>query len=78
MTSELPDSTARPSLCAAPGSGFWLSGWQRRWIRCRRKMDDAPRVWKRLLTAESRYQLENGFGIYGMTPNSMFGTRSLG
>ena len=29
-------------------------------------MDDGPRVWGRLLKAESRYQLENKFGIYSI------------
>jgi len=47
-------------------STFWLTGWQRRWRKCRHNMDDGPRVWGRLLKAESRYQLENKFGIYSI------------
>lgn len=38
-----------------PCSLWMLSGWKRKWEKCRRvKMDEAPRVWKRLMSAEAR------------------------
>jgi len=48
----------------ASKTGWFLTGWQRRFRKCKNRMDNVSRIWKRLCRAEQRYQLENEFGIY--------------
>src|SRR5690554_4303114 len=66
-TDQIPARKA--SLGAAICSGFWLTGWQRKYRTLDGRNDwTVAYVFRRLLDADDRYQRENNLGRYSL-PN---------